>query len=344
MDRRRFGLAAAGVAVALAAAYSAYWFYVAGELELGIDGWVEIQRQNGVEMAFSREKIHGFPGDFRTDIHDPLVKMPVDGRDFTWSGADLALRVSPFDLHGIGFSAPGSHLVSGPAGNLYIQVENLQGRIEIGPDGLLSRLQADLSRAHLTLPNTVEIQASSAHLAIDLPAQPPRQYPDPLVGFDLAAEDLALPAGTRLLTAAPLTRIAAAGAVLGPVPGPVPGLPLDQAVAAWRDAGGVLDLKSFAFAQGPLAVTGSATLALDRNLQPEGAASLVGRGLAPSIDLLAGEGLIARADALKFKAFVLGAQRTGADGVPEVATGLTLQDGLLSWGPFPIIRLPAIAW
>ena len=340
MRRRRVALAAAVAIAALAAAYSAYWFYVAGALESGIDGWVEIQRQNGVELAFSRDKIHGFPGDFRTNIQAPLVKMPVNGRVLTWIGADLALRMSPFDLHAVGFSAPGAHRLEGPDGNLYIQAEALQGRIEIGPDGLLSKLSAGLAKARLTLPNAVEIQASSARLAIALPAQPPARYPEPLVGFDLAAENLALPAGMRLLTADPLTRIAAAGAMLGPVPA----LPVDQAAAAWRDAGGVLDLKSFAFAKGPLAVTGSATLALDRNLQPEGAASLVGRGLAPSIDLLAGEGLIAPADALKFKAFVLGAQREGADGVPEVATGLTLQDGLLSWGPFPIARLPAIAW
>ena len=66
--------------------------------------------------------------------------------------------------------------------------------------------------------------------------------------------------------------------------------------------------------------------------------------LLDAIDLLADEGLITRGDVMKFKAFVLGAQKPGADGQPEVATGLTLQNGILSWGPFPITRVPEVVW
>jgi hypothetical protein len=191
----------------------------------------------------------------------------------------------------------------------------------------------------------MELQATSAHAAIGLPSQPPVKYPDLLVGFDLWAENVTLPTGTHLLTEGPLIRIAAAGAVLGPMPQAlIDQAPVDQALTAWRDAGGVVDLKSFAFAQGPLALTGNATVALDKNLQPEGAASLQAKGLAPTIDLLASEGMITQGDVLKFKAFVLGAQKPGADGQPEVATGLSLQNGILSWGPFPITRVPEVVW
>lgn len=340
MTHRAKILAAIAVAIAVFAAYSAYWFYVAGRLESGIDDWVEFQRQGGVDIAFDRDKIHGFPGDFRTNVRRLTVEFPVNGRLSTWTGPDLALRMSPFDLHAVAFSAPGTHSFAGPGGNLYIQVEKFDGRIEIGGNGLLAKALADLSQAKVSLPNGMEFQASSVHLAFDLPPQPPAKYPDPLAGFDLAAENLTLPPGTRLLTEGPLGKIAATGSILGPIPA----APVDRALTIWRDAGGVLDLTSFAFAQGPLTVTGSATVALDRDLQPEGAASLKVKGLPATVDLLAGEGMIAPGDALKFKAFALGAQQKGEGGEPEVATGLTLQDGLVSWGPFPITRMPPIAW
>jgi hypothetical protein len=324
----------------IAAAYTGYWFYVAAQLESGIGDWVDFQRQNGVEIQVEREKIHGFPFDFRATFRHPTVKAPVNGQIVTWVGADVAARMSPFDLHAVAFSTPGLHVLQGPDGNLYIQAEQLDGRVEIAADGMLTRAVLDLGAAQVKLPNDMELQAASAHAAIGLPSQPPMKYPELLVGFDLWAENVTLPTGTHLLTEGPLIRIAAAGAVRGPMPQ----APIDQALTAWRDAGGVVDLKSFAFAQGPLAVTGSATVALDRSLQPEGAASLQAKGLAPTIDLLANQGLISRGDVLKFKAFVLGAQKPGADGQPEVATGLSLQNGILSWGPFPITRVPEIVW
>jgi hypothetical protein len=324
----------------MAAAFTGYWHYVAAQLETGIDDWIAFHRENTVEIAVERSKIHGFPGDFRAEFRHPLVKMLVNGRLMTWSGADIAARMSPFDLHTVNFSAPGKHALQSPDGHLYIQAEKLDGRISFDPTGLPSHASLDLGATQVTLPNSVELQASSAHLAIDLPPQPPAKYPDPLIGFDLAAENLTLPPGIKLLTAESLARIAAAGTVLGPIPP----APIDQALAVWRDAGGVIDLKSFAFAQGPLSVTGNATIALDGNLQPEGAASLTARGLAPSIDLLVEQGRIDREDALKFKAFAMGAAQKGADGQPEVATGLTLQEGLISWGPFPIARVSEVVW
>jgi hypothetical protein len=103
-------------------------------------------------------------------------------------------------------------------------------------------------------------------------------------------------------------------------------------------------VKAFTLAQPPLTLTGSATLALDQDLQPIGAANMTARGLGETIDLLARQGRLAAGDATKFKLFVKGAQSPGADGVPEVATGLSLQNGYLSWGPFRLARMPRITW
>ena len=93
-----------------------------------------------------------------------------------------------------------------------------------------------------------------------------------------------------------------------------------------------------------LSLAGSATIALDQDLQPIVAANLKARGLAPTIDLLASQRRIYPEDALKMKLFVKGAERDAPGGTKEVATGLTIQGGYLAWGPFKLAKVPPILW
>jgi hypothetical protein len=130
----------------------------------------------------------------------------------------------------------------------------------------------------------------------------------------------------------------------GTVKGPIPMAPLRPALAGWRDAGGTVDLATFALAQATLSLHGSATVALDQDLQPIVAADVRARGLGPTIDLLESQRRIYPEDALKMKLFVKGAERDVPGGYKEVATGLTLQSGYLSWGPFKLAQVPPIRW
>jgi hypothetical protein len=143
-----------------------------------------------------------------------------------------------------------------------------------------------------------------------------------------------------LLTADPLSQAEIAGTIKAPMPI----APLRAALGAWRDAGGTVEIDKFALAQATLSLAGSATIALDETLQPIVAADMKARGLAPTIDLLASQRRIYPEDALKMKLFVKGAERDAPGGYKEVATGLTVQGGYLSWGPFKIAQVPPIQW
>ena len=57
------------------------------------------------------------------------------------------------------------------------------------------------------------------------------------------------------------------------VKGAVPDGPLVQAIAAWRDAGGTIELDHLQLNWGGLGVTANGTIALDQDLQPIGAFS-----------------------------------------------------------------------
>src|SRR6185312_5851696 len=90
---------------------------------------------------------------------------------------------------------------------------------------------------------------------------------------DATFGDLALPAPP-----APwLTRVFAAGQVSARLMGSLDGISRDQ-VTAWSNDGGTVEIDRFALVWAPLDLSGSATVAMDKRLQPEmsGTARVVG--------------------------------------------------------------------
>jgi len=340
MTRRTRIFAAVAVAIAVFGGYAAYWFYVAAELDRGIDNWAEQQRQAGLTIAFERTSVTGFPFAFRAAFRQPHIAGAVAGQAFDWQGPDVEASVSPLNLYAMTLRSPGHHRVDLGVGTGMLDASSLEARLRFGGDGLLSSVVLAFAGAKLTLPDQKTLAAGAGTAALTLPTAPPKSDSDPLLQFALSAKDLRLPEGTMLLTADPLSDVQLAGTVKGPIPI----APLREAVAAWRDAGGTVDLSSFAVAQATLSLSGSATVALDTTLQPIVAANLNARGLGPTIDLLESQRRIYPADALKMKLFVKGAERDAPGGAKEVATGLTLQGGYLSWGPFKLAQVPPIQW
>ncbi len=306
----------------------------------GIDDWAAAQRQAGLTVAFERTPVRGFPFDFQATFRAPHIAGVVYGETFDWHGADIAARVSPFDLHAMTLDGPGRHALDLPSGPVALEAGGFSVQLRLGRDGMLSGAVARFSDTRLLLPEDKDIATSSAEVSVTLSPTPPKSDSEPLIEAALNAKDLQLPRGVALLTEDPLTDLQLAATVKGPMPV----APLRPALAAWRDAGGTVEISSFAGTQATLSLAGSATIALDRDLQPIVAASLKARGLSQTIDLLASQRRIYPEDALKMKLFVKGAERDAPGGYKEVATGLTVQGGYLAWGPFKLAQVPPIQW
>ena len=340
MTRRNRILATIAVAIALLGGYAGYWFIVAARLETGLDDWIAAQKQAGLTIEAERTPVTGFPFAFHATFRHPRVSGAIDGQAFAWQGADVEARVSPLNLHAIALISPGRHVVDLGAGPVILDASSLAAALGIGGNGLLSSVAVYWADAKLTLPDRRTVATSAGTVTLTAPPAAPKTEKDPLLHFTLEAADLDLPEGTRLLTADPLKDIHVAGTVKGPMPA----APLRAALTSWRDAGGTVDLSRFTASQATLTLGGTATIALDQDLQPVIAADLKARGLAPTIDLLVELHRLQPEDALKMKLFVKGAERDAPDGGKEVATGLTLQDGYLSWGPFKLAKIPPIQW
>jgi len=127
------------------------------------------------------------------------------------------------------------------------------------------------------------------------------------------------------------------------VTGPLgPGRP-SQALAAWRDAGGVLQVKELVANWGPLALTSEGTLALDGRLQPIGAFTAVVRGFNEAVDAAVAARLLTPNQGTATKLW-LNARAETDDGGPKVKLPLTIQDGFVSMGPIKLAPMPLIEW
>jgi hypothetical protein len=333
MTSRTRILVAAALVIVLLGGYAIYWWIVAGKLDQGIDDWAAAQRQAGLTLEFERTAVTGFPFTFRATFRHPRIAGVAGGQRFDWTGPDVQADVSPIDLTRVRLRSPGHHVIDLGAGPATLDAQALE--VLLGPGSAAATFAA----VNVTLPDRRTIGAGAGTASLVLPPAPESDR-NPLLQFAFAATDLRLPEGTMLLTADPLGEARIAGTVKGPMPM----APLREALASWRDAGGTVEVTDFAVAQATLAVSGSATVALDENLQPIVAANLKARGLSETLDLLASQRRLYPEDALKMKLFVKGAERDTKNGYKEVATGLTIQGGYLAWGPFKLAKVPPVEW
>jgi hypothetical protein len=162
------------------------------------------------------------------------------------------------------------------------------------------------------------------------------------IGFAASAEAIALPAGFKWALGPNISSLSTQGILAGPFP---PNGNITTAAAAWRDAGGSLDITQLAMGWGPLGVTASATLALDEQLQPMGSGNGRFVGYAEALDRLAATGVLTKSAATAAKAVLSLIAEAGADDEPAaVEVPLTLQYRTLSMRQVPLIRLPELDW
>ena len=118
-----------------------------------------------------------------------------------------------------------------------------------------------------------------------------------------------------------------------------------KALAAWRDEGGAVEIRRLELAWGPLLLSGNATLALDGNMQPEGAGTANIRGYGETIDALVAQGLMKPQAGTLTKAALGLMAKTPADGGAKVLTvPLSIQNRVLYAGPIGLLKLPTIVW
>lgn len=344
MRRSKIAILAVALLVAGAAGYTAYWFITARILEGVVADWVEAQRARGYRVEIGRGRVVGFPAAFRMSLPAPVIEAPPQAGGWRWEGPPVAAEAELADPWRIRFVAGGRHVLTAPpaggAATWTLEAGTAEGWVHLSPDGGLDEAGLGLTDVDLTLPGGGEVTVAAAHASIDPRRGPSDRPQEAAVAVRLTVERLWLPQGEAVALGGRVDRFELDALLRGLVPSGPPA----QALRAWRDGGGVLDVRRVAVQWGALQLSGDGSFALDAQMQPSGAVSAVIRGLDPTIEGLAKaevlNGRTARLAALASAALA----KPGPDGTREVRLPLSIQERTVFLGPLRLMRLPAIRW
>ena len=258
----------------------------------------------------------------------------TNGQDWRWQVGEVVvtLPASPPRTLDILLTAPQKLTASGPLGraSAVLWARNLTATVTLDEDGKVATVALD-GEALSLVGADFEAAATSGRLATDAVG-------DALV-LALALSGITLPKAWR--PGPPLEGAVAAVDLAAVVHGMGPPLPADA--AAWRDAGGELEVTELALAWGSLAVSGEGHVQLDAALRPEGRARLALSGLRTAIDAAAIWGLLSETWHQVAIATVDRLVRVrGAEAGDRLELGLAMAGGVLSWSGLPIAVLPAL--
>jgi len=335
----RLALIAATILILGIGGYTLFWRIAAGRIEDGAAEWAAAARAQGIAASWQTLSVGGYPFSFRVELTGARLASAPPNLAGELTAPRLVATVRAANLHAATLTAPeglslsGEKLVSLKAGAAV-------GTVTAGTKGGAAVwLQLTGVTANAAALPGAPAAAKTAQLWLDLPAAPPKTHTDRNIGVAVDLAGLSVPLAPEALGTT-IDEAALGLTVIGPVP---PGTPR-QAAAGWRDDGGTLELDHLHLGWGGLDLDASGTMALDRDLQPEGSLSGSLGGYDKLLAALVSAGQIKGSDASRLKLVLGFLAKPGADGQPRLPAALTLQNGILSMGPITFGRVPRIDW
>jgi hypothetical protein len=327
----RYGVLIGALAVA-AGGYVWLWSHLAARVERDALNWANAQRAAGLTVEHGPLAVGGFPFRLTIALSKPLIADPAAG--FAWSGEAASATVQPWNLRHIVFVLTGEQKVEWIESG---RLRRLRGDGEAARASLVVDAQGAWQRAAIELWG-YEVSGDYAAAVGKLAAHARREPRGNPRSVDLAAraEQLTVRAAPENW---PLPRqfkvLNAAGAIAGaPLQGFDP-----AAIAAWRDAGGVVEIDQFQAAADGVELNAKGTLALDRALRPLGAMTAELKGYDKLVDALALGGYLRASEAAAAKMALHAVGKTDGDGLATISLPVSAQDGRLFLGPVPVAKL-----
>jgi hypothetical protein len=332
----------------LATLYSGLWFFIAAQMENGLESWAAKQRNRGWTVEHGKVAMIGFPLKWRMNIKKPLLSRAAGKAPFHWSGPLIRLNMRPWNLTRVGFSTAGEHRL-GYATDKAAESSKLEmgaghGELIFGNDGVLDDLSFTIEGAAIETAQAQNYRFTQLHTRLNLNGPPaPDSKPHQIPAFHLSAElfGLTLPKNLKPALGRTISRMALSADFLGTASGGN----LNQALTQWAKSGGSLNVKRLDIGWSRLDISGTGTLALDTALQPIAAFSGKVSGYGETLDALTTSGVINPSTAMVTR-FALRALSnfTGDKKGDRIRVSLTIQDGHLHVGPVKLIELPKIIW
>jgi hypothetical protein len=350
---RRLAAIAFAILLVLAIAWCGYWLYLTNRLEAGVQQWIAERRAEGYEISYAAIRSGGFPRSARVVLTNPAMAMPEDAPPLAWSAKQLIVGVDPFHPRRLHIDGPGAHALSIGSGADQVRTHAEAGHLRIvqemgEPATVINVRDLALRPVSDNAPSDGERDAERETTTIARLDANVRREPQDAGGNNrvvVNAAEIVLPERPDL----PLGNVIKSLAAEATVQGELALLPWPDALFRWRDAGGVVEVAALNAEYGPVALSGSGTVALDEAGQPVGAFTAQVSGLFQVIDALSASGHMGRGQAIAAK-LALGVltgrpdRRGPPGGQGPLNLPLTLQDRILSVGPVELMQLPEVHW
>lgn len=343
LHRYRALFLALSVAILLLLAYTAWWSTLAWRVRTALaEAPAKAMAEKGVQLDLRDAVVGGFPLTVTVELSGARAQWPsgtvletgaVTATAFAWAPTDITVSsAAPISLDLAG-SARHDPAVGYAA---LVQVE-----ASLGLNGKPKQMTARLSGVEAGMKTgTGRLKAADATLTWIAPAQPPTGPTDSQGQTSLVVTGLDLPGAVP----APLQQRIEQVALSYEPRGPLPTKPSVEGMTAWRDGGGTLDIRSFRVLWSGMDLRANATLALDREMQPEGAGTAELSGADALIDVMGARGNIPADRVVVMKQGLKGLTRRSDDGRDVLSVPITLQNRQLSVGPIVVGVLPLVPW
>lgn len=328
-----------GLPLVLVALYVPGWFIGAEVIKGRVAERLEALEQRGYDVALDTLVVEGFPARYDITLAGYSVVAPsgIAGRgEAVRAGSsvfafliDRAVDIEAIDPQTV--DVPGVPPLTVRVGNADGEVR-LTGLDDPRPESghIVVR---DVSVSAPGRPDTAMLTVAEARYDQAVPLIRADGTSDPAFGgVALALNAIALPEGTgRNLP--DIVEVVEADLV---VSRPWPARPTAPEMAAWRDAGGVVEVVRLNLAWGDVRLAASGTLILDADLQPQGRLDATVEGMDQLIQAVTG-GTAENGGLTGLSLGLFG-------GAGSVTLPLTIAAGRIGLGPVPLARLPAIVW
>ncbi|MEO0981909.1 MAG: DUF2125 domain-containing protein [Pseudomonadota bacterium] len=243
--------------------YSAYWVWMRGELDKGVDQWIADQRAAGFEIDYASKRLVGYP--FRFALHLEQPEM-ADPKGLRWRGETLQLVMQPWNLQHVIGRSPGRNRVE--------SAQTAPMEITLGDKSALSLSwdQTSLRRVGLTI-DAAEAQTSQGAAMIEdlrLSLGPKAGAEDDL---RIAAQWTAMRLPSPPPEAAWLGETLAPGRIAVDVSQLFPALESATALSRWTALEGRVTIAQILVDWGPMKLGVKGDLGLDRALRLNGSLS-----------------------------------------------------------------------
>lgn len=322
--------------------YYVLWSHLADQVAAQAEAWIDGQRRLGREVSYENRRIWGFPYRLSLTLTKARWSDPRQPLAPRLEADEVTAHLQLWQREHIIFDLPGKQNALWRDGTAErrtaLAAERFRASLVVDGAGNWLRIAADLSKPRLQGPAEGALRGEWVADKLLLHARRAGNVP-PSMDLALQLDQAMMPPHAEKPFGRALQGLRLTGNLRGGFYGTTP----EDLLASWRDAGGVMDLSTIQLTWGDLSLSGTGTLAIDRDFRPLGAMSGTIDRATEAIDALATNRLISVTTASNARKIALGQEeRTDNKGQALRPLTLTVQDGQLFYRDIPLLSVPSV--